>query len=336
MQKVNEKLGNFVSRQAILITAISVLTFAIGCYIININLSDYQIQDFDLVKPRAVYVGFVFLLLIAVNLSLYFLVPFDLINPYKFSLSSREFRLVMFLSSKLAIIALGIFYFVDKETAFDPICRFHFFKYSIDIKNWCWIIFAISSPVKLLISLSKKINLFTIINSAISSLSTGYLILLYFKIPFFYSLFGTQFCLLIISMSYLLIIVEQTEENIKRVKKIGEQPAELSLPKPKSQIRKIFLKFRNRISSLSKLAFGFIGIFICLIVLSIYSSVFYPKISQSLGGGMLEQITYMTNSGTTVSGDKIYETENYVFVLMKDRSITKLNWSDITKIVAPK
>jgi hypothetical protein len=63
-----------------------------------------------------------------------------------------------------------------------------------------------------------------------------------------------------------------------------------------------------------------------------YASYFFPLLPQHLGGGRLEKIDYIVK-GEKVSGLKVHETSELVFLQSKDKKIKKLKWEDIEEIL---
>jgi hypothetical protein len=63
-----------------------------------------------------------------------------------------------------------------------------------------------------------------------------------------------------------------------------------------------------------------------------YTETIYSNLRQSYGGGKLEKMSYVVKSDT-ITGNKVYETNEYVFLSNKDSTIVKLDWKDINTIL---
>jgi hypothetical protein len=321
-----DKLGNYLSRIALFTTAISVVTFAVGCYIINTSLADYQIQDFDLVKPRAVITGFTFLLLLSTNIALYFVVPGDVINP-----EPGIGKLMGYNAIKVPYIAISIFILCYGDLAENEFCQFNLFGKELDhhVNMVFELIFLFSGFLQLYIYLRMIENkVGKIIVNTITTIACVYLSLLYFWIFEFTFFLVLQFGIYHLTMTY----IKHIRGNLTPKIEDAESDAINRVPKDDRKRRMNFKNFKAKHTTLLKVAYVLFAIIIFLVIATYYTSYFYPKIHQSLGGGELERITY-TTSTDTVAGEKIYETEEFVFIKANDSVIRKLDWKDVTSIV---
>lgn len=345
MAKKENSLTGYLNKIALFTTAISILTFAIGCFIINVNLSSYQLQDFDLIKPRAVYVGLTFLLVLALNVSIYFLVPERMKDVSMNRASIKRYNTL-----KGCFTAIILYFFAKNELATSDFCLFNFLGKRYDIKPWTILCIVLSIVLYFGFNNSKnnkfwqkfknqnKIqDLCQTVIYYIMLVPLVALVLLYFPVAEFELILLFQ---LIIGWWVSEMQVKESEKASTDIGHLieGGYPDQYeyeydNIDPFDDMVNNIRQKTRNFFEKFEKPASGVIGIFLFLLLLTTYSYNFYPLISQSVGGGRLESIKYITEKDS-VLGKKIYETENFVFVLKKDQTIIKLNWSDINKIVA--
>ncbi len=67
----------------------------------------------------------------------------------------------------------------------------------------------------------------------------------------------------------------------------------------------------------------------------LYTLTLFPLLSQSIGGGQLELVTYVVKDDT-IQGRKIYATDSDVFLKMSDSSVLKIKWDDVNRILVAK
>lgn len=345
MAKKESFLTGYLNKIALFTTAISILTFAIGCFIINVNLSSYQLQDFDLIKPRAVYVGLTFLLLLAFNISIYFLVPERMKEA-----SMNQINIKRYNTLKGCFTAIILYFFAKNELATSDYCVFNFLGKHYDIKPWVTCCIIISIILYIGFDNAKDHKLWQRIKSAdkvkdfchsaiyyIMLVPLATLILLYLPVIEFALILLLQ---LVIGWWVSEMQIEESEKASTEIGHLieGGYPDQYEYEYDNidlfdEMISNVKEKTRDFFEKFEKPASGVVGIFLFLLLLTTYSYNFYPLIPQSVGGGRLESIKYITEKDT-VLGKKVYETENFVFILRKDQTITKLDWEDINKIVS--
>jgi hypothetical protein len=321
-------LSNLLSRIGLLITAVSLLTFALGCFIINTHLSNYQIQDFDLVKPRAIIVGFTFIFLLAFNVAIYLIMPDRmLIAPIDVEGIERHNAL------KFIYVTLISFHLFEWEWATNKYCVFTFFGQQYDWRDnlltamfVMFILHAIFSNTK-----RKWIKLPLFYITIVFGLM---LFLLYFNVSEFLLIFLLEVIIVLTVTQFQTSIGEALNEKVSAIEideDEDEEGAELEHPS-EWKIKQLVDRFNTFYGNYLNIAHGLIGVMLFLFVAFLYSYNFYEKIPQSVGGGKLHPISYVADNDT-IKGKKIYETENFVFIYLKDSTIKKLEWSEINKIL---
>jgi hypothetical protein len=331
MEKSKLSIGEYLSRIGLLITAISLSTFAVGCYIINTYLGTFELQDFDLVKPRAVFVGLTFTLLLAMNIGIYFIVP------DKMTKNAVDIKgLVRHNVIKFIYVTLCLYLIFEFEFATSEFCKFQFLKWELDFRDNLWYALSLLFLGHLMTHEGKSNWVHASLYWLTITVGT-LLILLYMPVIEFILI------LMLEGIIALFMIRFHTRTGELVNKKIGEIEMESMLgdddeqnesqEHPSEERIRVYLKrFKNYYSKFENLGFGFLAVGGFAAIAAIYSYNFYERIPQSFGGGKLHPIIYVCGVDT-VKGKKIYETENYVFVQLKDKSIRKLDWKDITKIL---
>lgn len=112
------------------ITLISVAALIFGSCIITQHLNLFQIQDYDLLKPHAIIVGFVYLLFLGVNV-VFFAYRAGSTEDYSFN----TFKLIIGGIAKIPIISLVIFYICEPQAIFNPEFKLHVLSYYVDVKT---------------------------------------------------------------------------------------------------------------------------------------------------------------------------------------------------------
>jgi hypothetical protein len=325
-----QKLGDFLSRIALFITAVSVFTFAMGCFIINAHLSNFHLQDFDLLKPRAVLVGFTFILLIATNIGIYFIVPLNLLK-HPIDTSS----LLRHTITKFFYVTLIVFYMFNQQWAINEFCQFRFFGHKYDIREVLWSSFTWLLLANVIVKergATKWMRWLKIFIFCSTSLMGILLCLLYFNIWPFIPIFFSQLLITALVDNHHSS-ARQSNQRLLDVED-GEEEEQYDSVKD-SKVKEYVKQFRKNYSTLLRVSYSLLGVFAFLLITLFYSKYFYPKIAQNLGGGSLEQITYVMGNDT-ITGKKVYETESYVFLVLNDETIKKLDWKDISKILNKK
>lgn len=330
MVKSKLAIGEYLSRIGLLITAISLSTFAIGCYIINTYLGTFELQDFDLVKPRAVFVGLTFTLLLAMNIGIYFIVP-NKMKKGVLDIKGLERHNVI----KFIYVTLTLYLVFEFEWATSEFCKFQFLKWEVDCRDELWYMLAVLFMGHL-ITYEGKSNwvhlLFYWLTIAIGSL----LILLYMPVFEFILIFLLELIIMLFMIRFHTVtgeLVNKKIEEIEMESQWRDDDEQVPQEHPSEEKMRIFLnQFKEYYNKFENLGFGILGIGGFAAIAAIYSYNFYERIPQSFGGGKLHPIIYVCGTDT-VKGKKIYETENYVFIQLKDKTIRKLDWTDITKIL---
>jgi hypothetical protein len=300
-----------------IITALSgiiILTFACGSYITNSFLTNYHIVDFNLLKPHAVITGFMFTVFLIVHV-----IVFLLFLNLKVGDNSL-IRTVLFSAVKIIYLSLFLSFFFYPEYLSGNVFEKQFGGY-----GFLFIPGFIAFPLALFQYVRDKnigkldwIDKFYLIVTVLGAASTLVLFVGFFPNPDFQRLFFFE---LYFGCLFVLTVVSSNS----------------SIEDKRSNYRQI-LFFENKDSNsntsfylaLTLLTLTIIGS--TLIIMEKYTKTIYPRISQSYGGGKLEAMTYFMKNDT-ISGNKIYESEKYIFILNNDSSISKIDWNDVTRVI---
>ncbi len=317
-QNISEIIWTNVSRAALLVTAVSLLTFAIGCFIINTHLSFYNLQDFDMVKPRAVYVGFTFCLILLANVGLYF---------FGTEIKTEKKALKEINTIKVAFFTPVIYYIFESDWVDNKASNIYWKGYEWSQWAWLFLIIAFFSwgsnldkPIK-----SKRRRAVYFI-----TITTGVVL-------FFIYGRNIEYILILVMQAVIGIVVYHFQVGTAA----GKLKEERTISQNVTANDQILAQFdKSRRIDLIKEKYGvwvnaatyILLVFGFIMVVHAYTTTFYERLPQSLGGGKLQSIKYICGTDTVV-GEKVYETSDKVFVLQKNMKIRKLAWSDIDEIV---
>lgn len=313
-----DAIGNILT----ITTAITILTFAIGCLVINIHLESYGIVDFNLVKPQAILVGVCCLIFFSIHIVI--LLMFLNINNFS---ANPLFKLIYITTIKIMYLTIMLSLFLDtKLSILNPENNPIVFGYKFEIIGYLFTI-VVTFPFLYILSYydiknNKKDVLTKLSNLSIyiAALSCILLSILSFKQPSFKNLLFYEAELGFLFFMIYLIVFPGKNGSFNEFK--GNLFSDEPIIDPNHRIGVLTLLSSCMIIGVSALIFQ-------------YSKNIYPFIGQSFGGGKLDKFIYHT-SQETVSGLKIYETDKYVFLIDKDSTILKLDWDNIERIIKTK
>lgn len=309
-----EELGRIFQ----IITAISIITLVAGTIIINGNLQIYHIVDYNLLKPHAILVGGSFLAYILVNIFV-----FSIYSNFD-SLEKNTSAMMMITTTiKITFLTILFFLLLHSSIAFDPIYSLRFLNYKIKVVPYCFGIYLFSMfviPVSHNDYMNKRKNIFYylyIISISLFLVATILLVIVFHNNHFYKIIAGFEYLLGFYFFSFWF----------------GLRMRHLSLSKDGNFEGSLFSKNKlssSQVQGIQWLTYGVmcIGTFS---MINSYSQNIFPFIKQSNGGGMMEKIKYYTKNDS-LTGYKLYETEDNVFIMNKDSSITVLKWDDVKKI----
>lgn len=302
------------------VTAASVVTYAIGSLIINGFLSKYQIIDFELIKPHAIQVGIVFIFILIGHFLF-----FSLYTDAEETGNNNPLYIGGLTAIKVFLLSNLFFYLVEPETGFDDLYKLRIGNWTIPYSGKC---FLMAFPLGCYIILfyhdfkeKKKKYLGWIYNVArVLFILTIFITHRTFKNhPTYTLIYNFEYTCGMFYFSYIFgsiiayaRINEKTEKSFKGSLFSRSEPSKKVLP--------YFLLFLILI-----LGIGFYG------VLRAYTTGVYGIIPQSYGGGKPLPIKFITDKDTVI-GNKIYQTNEDVYIAINDSSLLKLNWSSINEI----
>jgi hypothetical protein len=316
-QNVSESVWTNVSRIALLVTAISLLTFAIGCFIINTHLSTYGLQDFDMVKPRAVYVGFMFCLLLFGNVALYFVLT-EIKREKKAIKEVNTLKVGYF-------TALG-FYIIESDwvgsNASNIVWK------GVELTRIAWYYAIIVLFIWLLIASKPRRNIWRQIVKALVTSGWAFLFMVYGNNTTYLLLLLFQVVIAFFVYLYQCSVATKYLKEERTGRYYGPIRDELSKALDKIRlVQYVEAKYTIIVNS----AMAIFGVGLLMLLVYLYSLSFYELISPSLGGGKLESIKYICGNDTVI-GKKLYETSDKVYLLESKKLVRKLTWAEINKI----
>lgn len=310
---------DYINKILSILSISAAAAFICGSFIINAYLRHFQILDFKLLQPHAIIVGFSFFLFFLMHAFVY-LMYLD-INYIGDNSLIKTLALSVI---KVAYLSVVITLFFDPKILFDPLYTLRIFSCYFNVKI-CFF-FLLSFPFNLVVLYKEKTenantkNLFTVIYKifvGLGLLSTIILLLTYLNHPIFSEVLKFQLFFVFILMGAVVFLP-------------GKEP--LNNPEfngtlfSKGPITKKTQLYLLVVLSIVCLVPGF------LFAMERYSEVIYPRISQAFGGGKAEKISYILEKDI-ITGYKLYESENYVFIQQSDSTIAKVEWADIKKII---
>lgn len=309
------------------ITLISIVAFIFGSCIITYHLSLFQIQDFDLLKPHAVIVGLVYLMFLGINI-VFFAFRAGSTIDYNFN----TFKLIIGGIIKIPIISLLLFYLCEPYAMINPEFKLHIFTYSFDVKTLS--IICILNTVGLfgssfVFSDDKKaeeyLNKLKPILITVPLIAILLLFLTYVRYSLFQSILAMEtsicFCINLFIIGY-------------RSSKLHEQRIADNNIDSVAWSDDSYINFgKSELGLLLKKTFLIIALLFVLLKTTIdYAGDMFSNLPQSYGGGRLTKMSLVVNNDT-ITGNKVYETKEYLFLAKKDSAIVKLDWKEIKVIL---
>lgn len=306
---IKELLGKITTS----ITAITLLTFALGTIIINVNLQSYGITDYELLKPRTILTGLVFLVVIILHFSFCYYQYFNDNTGkwYKLKLSGR-ILLIPFVLTLLMLImlepALTIESILSKSR---PLFGVNFTViFATGLVFVPPTIYILDGNSRFEVVIRAIMNVFMVIEfvllySIFSDVEiAGKLFLFNINTSFVFSILN----------SFLVDIYIVTKENL-------------------SYSEKIKIYFKSKTPRKVLLFFSFLCMLLVTSII-LYSLNLYPYISQTFGGGKPCKIELKIDS-VKVTGYKIYEAGNYIYLkdsIQTKYHIVKIDWNQVDEI----
>lgn len=297
---------------------ISVVAISIGTYIINHSLINYQLMDFDLLKPRAIIVGLLFLFFIAINTALFFI--FIDLNDFK-------------TNSYPKILKHTAFKFLFGSIIFMVICNYSEISSGVYYNNLFGYKFNVIMPTIYMMFLYpfllqfyndyrnnpeyKKIHF---------TYKTFNYVMFLFMVLFSLSLIGSSRFTGILYFNFWLYTLIATMCGTVLIRILRSDSAEEPTPSIFSNG-----KITNNTKFIGALVLT-LFLYSALNMTNLYADNIYMNMKQAYGGGKLEKVSYVINQDT-ISGLKVYETSDYVYLSEPDSSIKKLDWSEVDKIL---
>ncbi|MES2567005.1 MAG: hypothetical protein V4565_09075 [Bacteroidota bacterium] len=307
-----------LSRIFQIITGISIIALVAGTIIINGSLQVYQIVDYSLLKPHAMMVGGCFLAYLLVNIFV-----FSIYSNFD-SLGKNTSGMMMITTTiKITFLTILFFFLLHPRVAFDPFYSLRFLNYQIKVVPYCFGVYLFSMvaiPISHNDYMNKRKNVFYYIYIIFISLFlvASFLLVMVFHNNHYYKIIaGFEYLLGFYFFSFWF----------------GMRMRHLNISQDGSFEGSIFSK--NRLSSSQAQGIQWLTYSVMCIgafsLINSYSQNIFPFIKQSNGGGMMEKITYYIENDS-LTGNKLYETENDIFIMNKDSTITVLKWDNIIKI----
>ena len=308
------------------ITIISIAAFIFGSCIITYHLSLFQIQDFDLLKPHAIIVGFMYMLFLSFNI-IFFAYRAGSKNDYSFNI----YRIILGGILKLPIITLVVFYICEPNAIVNPEFKLYFLNYSYDVKTIAilcllntGLLFGYSSFMDDIKAdeYLKKIKPILIIGPLISF---SLLFLTYIRYSLFQSIFSIEIPICF-GINFFIIAYRSAKLHDARIESEGKEKVNWSDDS--------YFNFGNtELGSIFNKIFFVLGISFILLKTTIdYSGKIFPNLPQSYGGGKLDRMSLVVGTDT-FTGNKVYETKEYMFLAKEDSTILKLDWQEIKVIL---
>ncbi len=307
-----------INKLLLLITGGSVITFAIGSYIVNHYLSAFHIVDFNLLKPHAIIVGLVFIAFILFN-AMIFLLYVDIVDIH----SNNLLKVFLLTLVKVAFFTVILSILLDDKMLLKK-NDFELFGYNLPDRFIALGFFLVASlPIFIVWAFNDKqkgekdlINKYFYLHIFLSILSSIIICLIFYKKPIFKDILTFE---ILIGFMFFAIIALMQSFSFS-----GKRVFNGTFFSKGPLVEKHHITILKTFSTLCFM-FSLLGF------MNLYSRIMYPLIGQSYGGGKKEPMTYLVNSDT-ISGQKLYESEDYIFILNKDSSITKIDWKEVDKI----
>jgi len=308
------------------VTGISILIISIGSIIVNINLSVYDLIDYDLIKPRAILVGsvYVFIILLHIAPSVF---KYSILH-HKNSILSRLF----FIFSSASCCSLILFGLLVPEILFSPKILKEQGEWIFKAGNICFlfsiIYFLLSAITILLPPKNKWLKRLILVFNIAAVTSVIFIILLYKDFEKMREIIRFELNTNLIPVSFYVIWPLMDKYNKHTFSE--NMRNELITIKNSSDKEKInrFLKKQKYIL----MSFLLILVVVMTIAhVSLYTKTIYSKMPQTFGGGKLQEVKYIVN-GKIEKGLKVHETNNSVFIQLDNKSIKKIKWDNIDEI----
>jgi len=311
---------DLISKYLSIISLGALLLFACGTYITNSFLRSYHMMDFNLLKPQAIITGFTFITVIILHLMVF--MWFMNINKLG---NNNILRVIVVTTLKVGYLSVFLFLIFGKsKLVFEPLFEPSLFglKLGSEIVKGSIVFFMMFPMFMIFYYANRKtgkrdvLDYMGIIFIVVGIVASIIVFFCLYPNPDFRKIMGFE---ILVGVNFVLMVAFSPNDNDKEPRKysgvffsFGEKS-----------------KFQSHLLSII-IIFCYVPGFI--VVMEQYTTIIYPNIDQSFGGGKLEQMTYITGSDT-ISGNKVYETENYIFLENPDSTITKIDWADVTKVI---
>jgi len=309
------------------ITIGSIAAFVFGCCIITYSLSSFHIVDFDPLKPHAIIVGLVFFIFLGTNI-IFFSYRAGSVKDHTFSM----FKLIVQALIKIPAFALLVFFVCEPTMMWNSNYKLYFFSLSADIKAFS--ILTIPMGLALIantLSSTEAINQ-SKINKRFRN-SSIFLCILSVFLLFLTFCRNDEFRAILYLEGFICASVYVFIVGYRSAKLHDERLAKTGLENKKWSDDSLFVFGHSELGLQLKKLFEILAlIFVALKITLDYTSAVYLNLPQSYGGGKLEEMSYVVKSDT-ITGSKVYETNEYVFLSNKDSTIIKLDWKDINTIL---
>ncbi|MDP3557117.1 MAG: hypothetical protein Q8T03_07060 [Bacteroidota bacterium] len=317
---------NLFSKVFFNVTGVSILIICIGSIIVNINLSFYDLIDYDLIKPRAVLVGSVYVFIILLHI-----MP----SVFKYSILHHKNSIInrlLFIFGSASCYSLILFWLLVPEILFSPNILKEKGEWIFKIANICFIfsiIYFFLSTITIVFPPKKKwIRQLIIVLNIVAVTSIIFIVFLYQDFEKMRDIIRFEIFTNFIPVTFYVTwpLMDKYKKNTF-AENVHKELITIKNSADKSQIDK-FLKKQKYI------LMSFLLILIVIFTIghiSLYTKTIYTKMPQTFGGGKLQQIKYIVN-GKIEKGLKVHETNNSVFVQIENKSIKKIKWDNIDEI----
>lgn len=324
---MNEFLNGITGK----ITIISIATFVFGSCIITYHLSSFQIQDYDLLKPHAIIVGLAFLLFLGINIIIFSFRAGNIEN-HQFSV----FKLLIQGLIKIPFISLIVFFICEPSSFSNPEYKLYYLSYSGDVKIFSFLTLSMALAIisttlahqedrqKKGLSETSTSRRMRNIYIFLSIISILLLFLTFIRDSVFQSILSLEI-LICLGINFFIVGYRSAKLHEDRLTK-GEEKTVWS--------DDTYFNFgRSKLGRQLKQLFDILALIFLLLKITLdYTNNVYSNLPQTVGGGKLMKISYVV-AQDTITGSKVYETSEYLFLAKKDSTIIKVDWKNVNSIL---